>query len=1396
MGNNFQESKDAALAMVSAIEQGVLALNDTITKLNANAKQFAQQGLGAENQTAKIKELEGALKSLQNTVNSQGSKETSLWQKKLENIAKFQNSVVGLTAAEKKRHDKIVDYYTKQDALVKKDIAAEQARLNNIAKNQNAIQGLSEAEKKRHDKIVAYYDKEDALIKAQKTAREKGISGQVTAQMKEDANAIGRTSDSLKKLNEDYKEWEKTSARDAANSKKAVQNKLKEADAIQRNKEALQRQKAAYIEMNRPYNKLVEKQKEAKKVLQDLMTTQGKNSRATRRAQKEYDKLTNRINHANSATQKFTNTGLKGAMRGVRSLVSAFGLIGGATLFAGLIKNAFSLTKKLDSMRFSMEAVIKNTYELHQTTSFLRTTAQAYGADLVTITNRYIKFRAATQQAGLTAMATQRIFGTMTKAAGVLGLKKDELQGIFLALEQMVSKGKITTEELRRQLGERLPGAMDIMANSMGVTTRELDEMLKKGEVITKDVLPKFAEQVEIAFGLNTVDKVETLQAAVSRLTNAWTILVEDFGRDNYVSETLMRIIDGIASNLGTLVKWIYQAIKAWAIYKGIMISLTVASRAYVAVTTAMTIATALFKGGLRAAKIEMIALNVATKANPIGLLISALSLAIGLLISFSDELDGSAKAQRNLNKAIEDGDKWEAKQAAKRTAKMEKEIKEIRDRSQAQIDAAKTELEINKAKAKIIDEQIAYIEKKQRAVQQTIDDAAEDEDKYINVDEGGTRGLNPKTVTGVALPADYEPGPLTIMEKRGLEEVKATIKGYEQTWLDYEDIIGRLENDKGKLKTSDRRELKDVLQDLEDIEAERQKSIAPEAPDILDRIDVLNKEKEAWERLNKAKGTDEESKAKHELDKIYLQTNIDALKELTENTDLSLKMRLEANELLVVEEAKLAELIRDYGIETTKGGAESKKLIEKKFVKEKVAINLAGQERIKTITKTHIAAELEDLRLATQKMTTWQTNAITAERNRLISQGLSREKIEKKMLDFTKEIQREGLIHYLEMSKEKLIAARREAKAMGMYAKAASISDDIANLNAQISELNMPDSEDAKGIEAASNAMREFFNSFAGDVFSEAGLDTFNEMFNNFQLNEITGQWENMWTVMERAAEEGIEKFAFHFNQIAEMAQEAFNFISNLSNQGFEDEYENLERERDIKILFAGESASAQEEIDRQYEAKKRKIQIREAKAKKQQAIFNANIDGAQAIIGAWANPGYPGAIALTAVIAGLTVAKIAAISSQSVPEYFRGTMNAPEGWAMVDEKRPEVHTDRQGNVKSYGESKANMRYLESGDKIYKSRELHFKEELGGVLMDNDITAYNMNNSATPIVNVQRNSNESVVRELKSLKSAVNNKQTSVVNIDKNGFATSMRNGNTTTNKHNNILTLTGKGV
>lgn len=59
----------------------------------------------------------------------------------------------------------------------------------------------------------------------------------------------------------------------------------------------------------------------------------------------------------------------------------------------------------------------------------------------------------------------------------------------------------------------------------------------------------------------------------------------------------------------------------------------------------------------------------------------------------------------------------------------------------------------------------------------------------------------------------------------------------------------------------------------------------------------------------------------------------------------------------------------------------------------------------------------------------------------------------------------------------------------------------------------------------------------------------------------------------------------------------------------------------------------------------------------------------------------------------------------------FYKGTNNAPEGLAWVDEKGAEIHTDKHGRVKDYGsDSGARLKFLEKGDKIIphaKSMEL-----------------------------------------------------------------------------------------
>lgn len=226
--------------------------------------------------------------------------------------------------------------------------------------------------------------------------------------------------------------------------------------------------------------------------------------------------LTKRTNGLFSSFKRLTQQ--------LRNVAVAY--FGFQTLIRG-VKDIFNVTKTLDAMNFAIQKVIKSTIEQGQTQAWLSDIVNRYGLDLVAVTERYIKFRAATISSNLSAQQTQQIFESVSKASAVLGLKTDELRGVYLALEQMISKNKVTTEELRRQLGERLPGAFDIMAKSIGVTSSQLNEMLRNGEVMAEEVLPNFAKELEKTFGIENVRNVDTLVAAQNRLRTAWIELVD-----------------------------------------------------------------------------------------------------------------------------------------------------------------------------------------------------------------------------------------------------------------------------------------------------------------------------------------------------------------------------------------------------------------------------------------------------------------------------------------------------------------------------------------------------------------------------------------------------------------------------------------------------------------------------------------------------------------------------------------------------------------------------------------------------------------------------------------------------------------------------------------------------
>lgn len=295
---------------------------------------------------------------------------------------------------------------------------------------------------------------------------------------------------------------------------------------------------------------------------------------------------------------------------------------------------------------------------------------------------------------------------------------------------------------------------------------------------------------------------------------------------------------------------------------------------------------------------------------------------------------------------------------------------------------------------------------------------------------------------------------------------------------------------------------------------------------------------------------------------------------------------------------------------------------------------------------------------------------------------------------------------------------------------------------------------------------MRDYASSFTGEFFNKSGFPTLFKALNG----EILGFGKN-WEVT--------------FQAIGEIAQETFAYVSKLSEQRFKQEYERLSQEKEIALAFAGDSATAREEIERQYQERQREIKRREFKAKQQEALANIAMDTAQAIVGLWVKPGFPQAIPMAITVGALGLAQMAMVASQQIPQYWTGTDNAKQGWAWTQEKGREIITDKHGRVKSTGsDGGAKLTYLEQGDKVYNATKsaLMFDSALNSMLMDRGVSM--------PKIEVGSGLNESHVNRIVE---AVRDIDPVSLNIDKSGLNAYVGNGHSRRELSN--MRVRGKG-
>lgn len=161
---------------------------------------------------------------------------------------------------------------------------------------------------------------------------------------------------------------------------------------------------------------------------------------------------------------------------------------------------------------------------------FVEEQAGRLGLSLQSSIEGFTRLTAAAAGTALEGAGARDVFVAVAEAARVMNLGAADTEGVLRAVEQILSKGKLSAEELRLQLGDRLPGSFRIAAEAMGVTTAKLDDMLKKGQIMADDFLPKFAAQLRKSFGGGVEAAASNLSAEITRLRTELFKLSTDAG--------------------------------------------------------------------------------------------------------------------------------------------------------------------------------------------------------------------------------------------------------------------------------------------------------------------------------------------------------------------------------------------------------------------------------------------------------------------------------------------------------------------------------------------------------------------------------------------------------------------------------------------------------------------------------------------------------------------------------------------------------------------------------------------------------------------------------------------------------------------------------------------------
>ncbi|MEX1720024.1 tape measure protein [Escherichia coli] len=255
-----------------------------------------------------------------------------------------------------------------------------------------------------------------------------------------------------------------------------------------------------------------------------------------------------------------------GVFSGLRGNIFLLGEIGDAArtvtdILFGWQKPIVEAASKMERMRVMLRGLNKDKANPGKAAAddmkYIVDMAKSAPFAMEALTDSFVKFRSA----GLDP--TDGSLKTLVDSVARFGGDSELLKRASIAVQQMSGKGVVSMEELRQQLGEAIPTAMNAMAKAAGLTMGELTKAVASGTVEAKNALALMFKELKMQNEGAASEMMNTFTGTLAQMQTAFTLFADKVGQAGYLSSlkegmkeltSLMNSTDGMsfAHSLGS----------------------------------------------------------------------------------------------------------------------------------------------------------------------------------------------------------------------------------------------------------------------------------------------------------------------------------------------------------------------------------------------------------------------------------------------------------------------------------------------------------------------------------------------------------------------------------------------------------------------------------------------------------------------------------------------------------------------------------------------------------------------------------------------------------------------------------------------------------------------------